>query len=121
MSKPAKSLRVSPRIRIYAGEEITLGPGKAELLRSVAETGSLSKAARSMKMSYMKAWLLVQTMNRSFRHPLIIAERGGSGGGGAILTPHGKRVLDLYAEMEAKACTAMAPSWKRLKALLKAP
>ncbi len=86
----------------------------------MAETGSLSKAARRMKMSCRKAWLLVQTMNRSFHHPLIIAERGRSGRGGAILTPQGNRVLDLYAEMEARACPAMAPSWKRLKALLKA-
>jgi len=119
VSKNAKSLRVSPRIRIYAGDEITLGPGKAELLRLVAETGSLSKAARHMKMSYMKAWLLAQTMNRCFRHPLILAERGGSGGGGAILTPQGKRVLALYTEMEVKACTAMAAPWKRLRSLLK--
>jgi len=108
-----------PRLRVYLGAEVALGPGKAELLGHVAETGSLSEAARRMKMSYMKAWLLVRTMNRSFRKPLVQAGRGGSGGGGAALTAAGKRVLALYTEMEAASQAAMASRWKRLRALLK--
>lgn len=108
-----------PRLRVYLGSDVALGPGKAELLAHLAETGSLSDAARRMKMSYMKAWLLVQTMNRSFRKPLVVAERGGSRGGGATLTPEGKRVLALYTEMEAASQKAMAAPWKRLKSLLK--
>lgn len=117
--KSPRPAGLQPRIRIYAGREVALGPGKAELLKLVAETGSLSAAARKMKMSYMRAWLLVQTMNRSFRKPLVSTDRGGSGGGGATLTAEGKRVLALYNEMETNSLAAMAGPWKRLKALLK--
>ena len=79
-------IAVRPRIRVLRGSEIVMGPGKAELLTHIAETGSLSQAARHMKMSYMKAWLLVQVMNRSYKKPLVLAERGGTQGGGARLT-----------------------------------
>lgn len=119
VKKRATPPTLQPRLRVYLGHEIALGPGKAELLGHLAETRSLSDAARRMKMSYMKAWLLVQTMNRSFRQPLVTAERGGSRGGGATLTAEGKRVLALYNRMEAASQKAMAAPWKRLKALLR--
>lgn len=109
-----------PRIRVYQGGEVALGPGKVELLAHVAETGSLSEAARRMKMSYMKAWLLVQLMNKCFRKPLIKAGRGGSGGGGAELTETGRKVLALYQEMEAAALASMEDPWKEMRRLLKA-
>lgn len=120
MKKCPEEASLDPRLRVYLGREIALGPGKAELLAQVAETGSLSEAARRMKMSYMKAWLLIRTMNRSFRKPLVKAGRGGSGGGGARLTPEGRRVLGLYTDMEAASRQAIAPSWKKLRSLLKA-
>lgn len=111
--------RLLPRLRILLGEEIALGPGKAELLGLIAQTGSLSEAARRMEMSYMKAWLLVQLMNRCFRSPLVTLERGGSSGGGARLTPTGEEVLSLYQAMEKAALAAMNPSWQRLSRLLR--
>lgn len=113
-----QSPRLSPRLRIFATGEIALGPGKAELLEHVAETGSLSEAARQMEMSYMKAWLLVQVMNRCFLQSLVTLERGGRKGGSAQLTESGKEVLALYREMERSATKAMQPAWKRLRALL---
>ncbi len=112
-------IAVRPRIRVLRGSEIVMGPGKAELLTHIAETGSLSQAARHMKMSYMKAWLLVQVMNRSYKKPLVLAERGGTQGGGARLTIYGRRVLDGYREMEQKSLTAMKEPWKKVRRLLK--
>ena len=112
-------IALRPRIRIIQGDEIVMGPGKAELLTHIAETGSLSEAARRMKMSYMKAWLLVQVMNRSYKKPLVRAERGGTRGGGARLTSYGRRVLDGYREMEQRSLTAMQEPWKRVRRMLK--
>ncbi len=111
--------RLSPRLRIFAAGEIALGPGKAELLEHIAKTNRLSEAARRMEMSYMKAWLLVQVMNRRFRQPLVLLERGGRKGGNAELSETGKEALALYLSMEATALKAMQPAWKRLRALLR--
>jgi len=92
--------------RIYLGDEIALGPGKAELLGHIAETGSISEAARRMDMSYNRAWLLVRTMNRCFKEPLVLATRGGDHHGGAQLTEFGKEVLALYRQLESKFAAA---------------
>src|SRR5690349_12162785 len=87
------------RIRILAGSAIALGPGKADLLRAIDETGSISGAARRMRMSYRRAWLLVHTMNDCFDPPLVEAVKGGSEGGGARLTSTGRRVMTEYARV----------------------
>jgi molybdate transport system regulatory protein len=112
-------IALRPRIRILYGGEIVMGPGKADLLMHVAETGSLSEAARRMKMSYMKAWLLVQVMNRSYKKPLVQAERGGTKGGGARLTSYGRRVLTCYREMEQRSLTAMQEPWNEVRRMLR--
>lgn len=109
---------VRPRLRAYRGKDVILGPGKAELLGLIEETGSLREAARAMKMSYMKAWSLVQLMNRSFRSPLVSAERGGSRGGGATLTEAGKTVLGLYREMDALSLAAIQRPARQLERML---
>jgi len=87
------------RIRLMQGGEIALGPGKADLLKAIREHGSISAAARHMGMSYRRAWLLVDTMNRCFREPLVLSAAGGSQGGGASLTPQGEAVLACYDAM----------------------
>ena len=97
-----------PRLRILFGHAIQLGPGKAELLELIAETGSISAAARRMNMSYRRAWLLVDTMNQCFRSPLVETATGGKGGGGARITDHGLTILNRYREMERKADAACA-------------
>lgn len=107
-----------PRLRITQGDEVALGPGKAELLALVARTGSIREAAERMNMSYMRAWKLIQTMNACFREPLVISERGGSSHGGATLTATGKRVLALYGEMEQACLRAMKKNWSELQSLL---
>lgn len=95
-----------PRLRILFGQAIALGPGKTNLLELVAETGSISAAARRMNMSYRRAWLLVDTMNRCFRSPLIETTTGGKGGGGARITELGQEILRRYRKMELKAIAA---------------
>jgi molybdate transport system regulatory protein len=85
-----------PHLRLVVGEDIAIGPGKAELLRLIAETGSIAAAGRAMGMSYKRAWMLVTTMNRCFATPLVAASRGGSSRGGAEITEAGEAVLAAY-------------------------
>jgi len=77
-----------------------MGPGKAELLLAIADTGSISAAAKKMGMSYRRAWLLVDTMNRCFRSPLVNSIAGGAQGGGAVLTEKGLTVLQHYRQLQ---------------------
>lgn len=107
-----------PRYRLYRNREIILGPGKADLLEHIAQTGSISEAARRMKMSYARAWLHVKIMNENFREPLVTSSRGGDEHGGASLTPLGGKVLALYRQMVEEAEAAAAGTKKKLLALL---
>jgi molybdate transport system regulatory protein len=80
-----------------------IGPGKAALLESVRSSGSISAAARAMGMDYKRAWLLVDSINRAFKNPAVERMAGGTGGGGAVLTPFGQDLLDRYRRIEAAA------------------
>ncbi|PPE65109.1 winged helix-turn-helix domain-containing protein [Caldimonas caldifontis] len=105
----------SARFRVQVKHAVAIGPGKADVLQAIAETGSLAEAGRRLGMSYQRAWSLVQAMNRDFVEPLVATQRGGSAGGGAQLTPMGHQVLALYRGIEADAHRAML---KRLPALM---
>lgn len=96
------------RLRIDFDEDRALGPGKVRLLELVGETGSISAAGRAMGMSYRRAWLLVDALNRTFREPVVSARGGGAGGGGASLTPFGTELVACYRAMEQDAQTALA-------------
>ncbi len=96
-----------PQIRIMFRKAIAMGPGKADLLTAIEQTGSISAAARSLGMSYRRAWLLVDTMNQSFRTPLVETLTGGQHGGGARVTELGMEVLQRYLAMEAKAAASI--------------
>jgi molybdate transport system regulatory protein len=109
---------IHPRLRILAGGEIALGPGKARLLQGIDGEGSLAGAAKALGMSYMRAWRLVHTMNDCFREPLVELSRGGREQGGATLTATGRRVLELYREMERRCLEATLESWTELQNLL---
>ena len=113
---PANTAR--PRIRVYRGAEIALGPGKVNLLEMIASAGTLAEAARRLGMSYMRAWKLLQTMNACFREPLVDTSRGGSGHGHASLTATGHAVLALYRRMEADSRQAIEPAWREMERLL---
>ncbi|WP_323041446.1 winged helix-turn-helix domain-containing protein [Gemmobacter sp.] len=103
------------RVRFDA---VQLGPGKAELMEHIRDTGSISAAGRRMDMSYKRAWMLVEEMNAAFAVPLIASTRGGPGGGGASLTEAGAEVLRRYRAIETAAEVAAAPHVAAIAALL---
>lgn len=108
------------RLRILFNDAM-IGPGKAELLEHIRDTGSIAAAGRRMDMSYKRAWMLVEEMNAAFRDPLIVSTRGGPGGGGAHLTESGVRVLALYHDIVETAQEAAATSLGALEAMLRPP
>jgi molybdate transport system regulatory protein len=99
--------------------EIALGPGKVELLTAIQAYGSIARGAKSLGMSYMRAWTLVKVMNRLFREPLVVVERGGKEGGSARLTDLGHRVLKLYADLIAQSRKSARRGWTELRKQLK--
>ena len=110
--------RIAPaKFRIYF-DEIAIGPGKADLLEAIRASGSISKAARRLGMSYKRAWNLADTMNRCFKSPLIDTATGGGGGGGAQLTAFGERVLAHFRSMEKRTDAAIRADLAAFAALL---
>ena len=107
------------KLRVMFGPEIAMGPGKAALLAAIAETGSISASAKRLGMSYRRAWLLVDTMNRCFREPLVASAAGGAGGGGAHVTPFGERVLASFSAMGRALDRAIDPELERFSQLLR--
>ena len=110
---------VLPRLRVMCGRDAALGPGRVQLLELVGETGSLRAAAARMGMAYMTAWKHVKTLNRRFRSPLVVSNRGGKAGGGAVLTPTGRRVVALYHLMEEQSHAAIQEGFREFQALLR--
>jgi molybdate transport system regulatory protein len=99
----SKSQTPSIRLRIDLSPDSALGPGKIALLEHIEATGSLSQAARELGMSYRRAWLLLDDVNRMFTEPATTASVGGSGGGGARLTDLGRAIVKAYREIEDAA------------------
>lgn len=116
---PDKTDATRLRIRIIFGDSGgMLGPGKADLLTLIHETGSIAAAGRRMGMSYKRAWSLVETMNDMFADPVVESSRGGAAHGGAQLTQTGLRVLNLYRSLATKAAKAVAADMAALEGLL---
>lgn len=88
--------KIKSRIWIEADNNILLGEGRVALLEAIDETGSLSKAAKSLKMSYKKAWSLIDALNNRAEKPVITTSIGGKDGGGAKLTPYGKALVNAF-------------------------
>lgn len=110
--------RLELKLRVLRSDEIALGPGKIDLLEAIAESGSISAAARAMDMSYRRAWLLVDTMNRCFREPLVGTAAGGSKGGGACVTETGKTVIAHYRHMQRMTEEAAQADFRKIRAML---
>ena len=108
-SLPRAKLRPMAKLtlRIELGEAGAIGPGKIRLLEHVRDTGSISAAGRAMDMSYRRAWLLVDALNRAFREPVVTTRPGGKQGGGAALTVFGAALIESYREMEKTAHRAL--------------
>jgi molybdate transport system regulatory protein len=107
------------RIRILFGDTTMLGPGKADLLEHIRDTGSIAAAGRAMSMSYKRAWMLVEEMNAAFRDPLVESTRGGARGGGARLTGTGAEVLAHYRKLEEIMAEAGAARIGTLQSMLR--
>lgn len=117
MSAPQSRQPAAPgriRLRVVLDSGYALGPGKADLLEGIHETGSIAAAGRRMRMSYKRAWQLVDGLNSGFAGPLVVAHRGGRGHGGAELTDLGCEVLETYRRMEEQAGKAVAADLRRL-------
>ncbi len=106
------------RLRLVFEPDAAFGPGKADLLEGIAATGSIAAAGRRMGMSYKRAWMLVEELNRMFAAPLVESSRGGTRGGGARLTPAGETALGLYRRLEDKAAAAGHEEIDGLRAML---
>ena len=110
--KVRREFQVRPRL--YRGGDIAIGPGKADLLEAVRVEGSIAAAAEAMGMSYMRAWMLIRTMNDCFKAPLVQTKRGGTERGTAILTETGRNVLALYRRIEMQSLKATQTIRKEL-------
>lgn len=107
------------RLRVTVSASDWLGPGKADLLAGIAETGSIAAAGRRMGMSYKRAWGLVEVLNSMFAQPVVAASRGGADHGGASLTETGREVLWLYATMLVKADAALSDEVAQLGRIMR--
>lgn len=103
-------------LRIALSEDFYVGPGRADLMELIENTGSISEAARRMTMSYKRAWTLVQALNEGFGAPLVETARGGKEQG-ASLTAAGREVLERYRAMQAATRHAIAREVDALLAL----
>ena len=108
-------------LRVDFGTDRAIGPGKVLLLEAIRDTGSISQAGRSLGMSYRRAWLLVDDMNRCFREPVVTAQPGGAQGGGAALTAFGQKVVQKYRKIETEATAAAKPQLHDLEASVRSP
>lgn len=108
-------------VRLDFGEHARLGPGKIALLERIGREGSISAAARALGMSYRRAWLLVDSMNRMFAEPVVRTYPGRARGGGAHLTRFGLRLIALYRGIERAAARGGRAAVGRLSAALRPP
>ncbi|MDJ0277671.1 LysR family transcriptional regulator [Sphingomonas sp. 2R-10] len=116
-------MKVGPlwlKIQIACGDALAMGPGKADLLEAIQSEGSISAAGRALGMSYRRAWLLVDEMNRCFDPPLVDTVKGGGLDRGSRVSPTGKAVLEAYREMEREAsAVAERPAYARVQSFLR--
>jgi len=106
---------VTVRFRLDFAPGSSVGPGKIDLLAAIDAEGSLSAAARHIGMSYRRAWLLLDSLNRSFDKPVTTASVGGRGGGGVTLTPFGRDLVRNYREFGTAIAVLATRRWGRLK------
>lgn len=115
----ASPLDTKTRFRVEVKHVVAIGPGKADILQAIAETGSIAEAGRRLGMSYQRAWTLVAAMNADFVESLVLKQRGGAAGGGAQLTPIGVQALKIYRSIERDAERAVAKRLPQLLALIR--
>ena len=105
-------------LRVVKGKTRAIGPGKIALLEAIRDTGSIAAAARKLRMSYRRAWMLVDDLNRRLAKAVVEATPGGRSGGGTTLSPTGHRVVSLYRDIERRALRHTSSSARALIELL---
>jgi molybdate transport system regulatory protein len=108
------------KLSIVLDSGARIGPGKAALLESIRDSGSISAAARGMEMSYKRAWLLLDSINQAFEMPAVVAATGGQRGGGARLTDFGRELLARYRRLEVQAQEGAADDLAALEGVARA-
>ena len=111
--------RVQFHLRVIKGNRRAIGPGKIALLEAIRDTGSISAAARKLRMSYRRAWLLADDLNRRMPKAVVEAVPGGKHGGGTTLSPTGHKLVGLYRDIERKALRQTSSATRALLELLK--
>jgi len=110
--------KVQLHLRVIKGRHRAIGPGKIALLEAIRDTGSISAAARKLRMSYRRAWMLVDDLNRRLSKAVVEATPGGKSGGGTTLSPTGHKLVDLYRDIERKALRHTSAATRALLGLL---
>ena len=110
--------RAELHLRVVKGRIRAIGPGKIALLEAIRDTGSISAAARKLRMSYRRAWVLVDDLNRRLSKAVVEAAPGGKFGGGTTLSPTGHKLVGLYREIERKALRHTSTATRTLLKLL---
>ena len=111
---PTRNFPGLTHLRVTLSDEFYIGPGRADLLEGIVETGSIAASGKRMGMSYKRAWSLVQDLNAGWGAPLVETSRGGAGQGGASLTPDGEAVLRSYRDMQAATRLAISETLQAL-------
>lgn len=109
--------KIKSRIWIELDDEEFLGEGKVQLLKAIDETGSLSKAAKSINISYKKAWHLMNAVNKTTKKPVTINSIGGKGGGGTEVTAYGKSLISVFDDMNKKCWDFLDIQLEKIKSL----
>lgn len=107
--------KIKSRIWIDGKNGTFLAEGRVELLKKINETGSISRAAKSMKMSYKKAWEIIDGMNKEAKQPLVERVSGGKGGGGTIVTAEGLRIIQLFENLNNQCQTFLNKAILQIK------
>ena len=121
MTRPIKDIllkdmqvKVNGSLWLESGGEHFLGPGPVELLERIADTGSISNAAKEMKMSYKKAWEIVNRLNEHMAAPVVIPQAGGEKGGGSTLTPEALELIKYHRQLRKRFATFLEKETKQL-------
>ena len=120
MSMPDETAGQTLVMRVDFSDGHRLGRGKIQLLENIRIHGSISGGGRAMEMSYRRAWMLVDEMNRMFQEPVVVSQRGGKEGGRAVLTPFGEQLVSRFRRMEEQARSAIDSHFEWLSSMRRA-
>lgn len=107
--------KIKSRIWIEVGDKVVIGQGRVRLLQEIEALGSLSKAAKSLGMSYKKAWNLVDSVNKSAKEAVVITSVGGQKGGGTRVTPYGQGLIRAFEQLNKKCWDYLDSEFEMIK------